>query len=52
MDIEIEVDPEILRNIFLKHEVISDYKLEWKSPDKPGVVEFLCGHTIFQNQGY
>lgn len=47
MDIEIEVDPEVLRNLFLKHEVISDYKLDWKSPDKPAVVEFLCGQHDF-----
>jgi flap endonuclease-1 len=31
-DIQLEVEPEILRDIFLKHEVVSDYKLQWSSP--------------------
>lgn len=44
---ELEVDPEILRNIFLNHEVESDYDLKWKSPDKQGVVDFLCGDHDF-----
>jgi flap endonuclease-1 len=46
-DIQLEVEPEILRNIFLKHEVVSDYKLQWKSPDTEGVVAFLCGEHDF-----
>ncbi len=46
-DIQLEVEPEILRNIFLKHEVVSDYKLQWKSPDIEGVVAFLCGEHDF-----
>ena len=46
-DIEIEVEPEILRNLFLKHDVVSDYKLEWKAPDTDGTVEFLCEQHDF-----
>jgi flap endonuclease-1 len=46
-NIQLEVEPEILRNIFLKHEVVSDYKLQWKSPDTEGVVAFLCGEHDF-----
>ena len=46
-DIQLEVEPEILRNIFLKHEVVSDYKLQWNSPDTDGVVAFLCGEHDF-----
>jgi flap endonuclease-1 len=45
--IQLEVEPEILRNIFLKHEVVSDYKLQWSSPDTEGVVAFLCGEHDF-----
>ena len=45
--IQLEVEPEILRNIFLKHEVVSDYKLKWISPDTEGVVAFLCGEHDF-----
>ncbi|MBZ2165713.1 flap endonuclease-1 [Methanobacterium spitsbergense] len=47
LDIEMEVEPEILRNIFLKHEVEPDYSLKWKSPDTEGVVRFLCGDHDF-----
>lgn len=46
-DIQLEVEPEILRNIFLKHEVVSDYNLKWSSPDTEGVVAFLCGEHDF-----
>ena len=46
-NIQLEVEPEILRNIFLKHEVVSDYKLQWSSPDTEGVVAFLCGEHDF-----
>ena len=42
LDIQLEVEPEILRNIFLKHDVVSDYQLKWKSPNIEGVVAFLC----------
>jgi flap endonuclease-1 len=47
LDIEMEVDPEILRDIFLKHDVESDYSLKWKSPDTEGVVRFLSGDHDF-----
>lgn len=43
LEIDMEVDPIVLRDLFLKHEVESDYELKWKSPDADGVVEFLCG---------
>ena len=47
LDIQLEVEPEILRNIFLKHDVVSDYQLKWKSPNIEGVVAFLCGEHDF-----
>jgi flap endonuclease-1 len=47
LEIQIEPKPEVLRNIFLKHEVDSDYQLKWKSPDIDGVVSFLCGEHDF-----
>ena len=47
LDIKLEVEPEILRNIFLKHEVVSDYELKWSSPDTEGVVAYLCGEHDF-----
>ena len=51
-DIQLEVEPEILRNIFLNHEVVSDYKLKWRSPDMKVWLHFFVVNTIFQNQGY
>lgn len=43
MDIQMDIDPEILRDIFLKHEVESGYKLKWQKADRQGIVDFLCG---------
>ena len=47
MKIELEVDPNVLRNMFLKHDVLTDYELKWRSPDKNGVIDFLCGDHDF-----
>jgi hypothetical protein len=47
MKLELEVDPEDLREIFLKHDFISDYELKWENPDREGVVEFLAGDHDF-----
>ncbi len=38
-----EVHPEVLQNLFLKHDVITDYKIQWKNPEREAIVEFLCG---------
>ena len=47
LEIQLEVEPEVLRKIFLNHDVVSDYRLEWKSPDVDGVIAFLCGEHDF-----
>ncbi|AEG17610.1 flap endonuclease-1 [Methanobacterium paludis] len=47
MKIELEVDPNILRDMFLKHDVLTDYELKWRSPDKSGVIDYLCGDHDF-----
>ena len=47
LDIQLGVEPEILRDLFLKHDVESDYQLKWKSPDVEGVVGFLSGDHDF-----
>ncbi len=47
MKIELEVDPSLLRDMFLKHDVSTDYKLKWKKPDKDGVIDFLCAEHDF-----
>ena len=30
-----------VRNLFLNHDINTDYKIEWKKPDKEGLIEFL-----------
>lgn len=47
LDTELEVEPEVLRNIFLQHEVVSDYELNWTKPDSDGVIKFLCNEHDF-----
>ncbi len=39
---ETDVEPDELRNIFLKHEVNTDYKIKFKSAKKDKLVEFMC----------
>ena len=50
MNIELEVDPQELRDIFFRHEFISDYQLKWKNPDLEGVIEFLAGDHDFSEE--
>jgi flap endonuclease-1 len=42
LDVDFEVDPVILRDLFLKHDVLDEYELKWKDPDRQGIVDFLC----------
>jgi flap endonuclease-1 len=46
-DYEIDVDPHILRELFLEHEFLSDYELKWKTPDREGTLDFLAGEHDF-----
>ena len=39
---EVEVEPDELRDIFLKHDVNTDYKIKFKSAKKDKLVEFMC----------
>ena len=47
LDIQLDVDAQILREMFLNHEVDSNYKLKWEKADKQGIVDFLCGEHDF-----
>lgn len=47
LNIELDVDAQILRDMFLNHEVDSNYKLKWQKADKQGIVDFLCGEHDF-----
>ncbi len=51
LDIELDVDPHTLREMFLNHEVDSDYDLKWQKADEEGIVNFLCGeHDFSENR--
>ena len=51
LDIELDVDPTILRNMFLNHQVDSDYQLKWQKADHEQIIDFLCGeHDFSENR--
>nr|WP_319373305.1 flap endonuclease-1 [uncultured Methanobacterium sp.] len=51
LDIELDVDPHTLREMFLNHEWDSDYDLKWQKADQQGIVDFLCGeHDFSENR--
>ena len=39
---EVNVEPDELKDIFLNHEVNTDYKIKFKSAKKDQLVEFMC----------
>jgi flap endonuclease-1 len=47
MNVELEVDPRELREMFLQHDFTSDYELKWTNPDREGLIEFLAGDHDF-----
>lgn len=49
-DYEMDVDPAVLRKLFLEHQVVTDYELKWKSPDTEATVDFLCKQHDFSEQ--
>jgi len=47
---ELDGDPEILREIFLNPDVTDDYKLSWRSPNRKGIIDFLCHEHGFSEE--
>ncbi len=43
-------DPQIVRDIFLNHNVVTDYKIKWEKPNKEGLLDFLSGEYGFSEQ--
>lgn len=39
-----------LRNIFVRPEITTDYRLEWREPDTEAIVRFLCGDRDFNEE--
>lgn len=50
LGVELEVDPEVLRSIFLKPDVSTDYEIKWKKPNKTAVIDFLSGEHSFSEE--
>jgi len=46
-DITFLDEPKKIREVFLKPKVTNNYKLEWKTPNVEGVVDFLCRERDF-----
>ncbi|MCI5736476.1 MAG: flap endonuclease-1 [Methanobrevibacter ruminantium] len=44
---EVNVEPDELRDIFLKHDVNTDYEIKFKSAKKDKLVEFMCEEHEF-----
>lgn len=44
------VKPDDIARVFLEPEVTDDYGLEWRRPDKDGVMEFLCDEHQFSRE--
>ena len=44
------VNPEDIARIFLEPEITEDYELQWRRPDRDGIVEFLCDEHQFSRE--
>ncbi len=44
------VKPHEIAKVFLEPEVTEDYQLEWRAPDKDGIIEFLCDEHQFSRE--
>jgi flap endonuclease-1 len=44
------VDPNKIRDIFLNPKVSDNYKMEWKNPERQGIIDFLCREKEFSEE--
>ena len=47
---ESDHDIEEVRNLFLNHDINTDYKIKWEKPDKEGLIEFLSYEHGFSQE--
>ncbi|MGB9937214.1 MAG: flap endonuclease-1 [Methanobacterium sp.] len=47
LKIEMDIDPQEVRDIFLEHDFIENYDIKWDKPDRDGVIDFLCNKHDF-----
>ncbi|MCK9152433.1 flap endonuclease-1 [Methanobacterium alcaliphilum] len=50
VEADLGIDPQLIRNIFLKPEIKKDYNIKWDKPDHDGVIEFLCAQHSFSQE--
>ncbi len=50
LELDLKIDPQVLRDIFLKPKVIDDYQLKWEAYDQEGLIDFLCGEHDFSQE--
>lgn len=49
-DVTFSVEPKKIRDIFLNPKVTNNYKLDWKTPNIDGVLDFLCREKDFSEK--
>jgi flap endonuclease-1 len=50
IDADLGIDPQTIRDIFLKPDINLDYELNWKKPDEEGIIDFLCFKHSFSEE--
>jgi flap endonuclease-1 len=50
LDVQMDVDPEILREMFLGYDFESNYQLKWQKADKSSIIDFLCKEHDFSEE--
>jgi flap endonuclease-1 len=48
--ISLEVEPDELRNIFLKPDINKNYNIKWKNVDKERIIDFMCNQHDFSEE--
>ncbi|KZX16108.1 flap endonuclease-1 [Methanobrevibacter cuticularis] len=49
-NINLDLDIDELRNIFLNPEINKDYEIKWKSVDKEGIIDYMCVQHDFSEE--
>lgn len=47
LKMEMDVEPQEVRDIFLDHDFVEDYDIKWNKPDREGAIDFLCNKHDF-----
>ncbi|MEM1776412.1 MAG: flap structure-specific endonuclease, partial [Nitrososphaerota archaeon] len=50
LNVQLDVDPQIVKNIYLNPEVTSSYTIKWEEPDYDGILDMLCNEHDFSEE--